>query len=191
MAKGMLLGMLVVGAALAGCGDDANDLDSAAGASGSAGAAGTGGSGGTGASGGTGGSGGSGGTGGDSDGGMMMLTCDDTIEAEPTCGGVTCDELSAQALDACQITCCTDDDECGVKNTSAQAIQIGLGDCNVPAVEDMDCPGVSFGGNSGFGCCLESGFCGVAFMGSPCIDTSGFGGMTPQPCGADADAGAL
>jgi hypothetical protein len=188
MSKGWLLGMLVVGAALVGCGDD-SDGSSDAGASGSSGAAGSGG-----ATGGTGGA--TGGTGGNPDGDAgvdagMMLVCDDTMVAEPTCGGVTCDVLSAQALDACQITCCTDDDECGVKNTSARAIQVGLGACSVPAIEDMDCPGVSFGGNSGYGCCLESGFCGIAFMGSPCIDTSGFGGMAPQACGADADAGTL
>jgi len=173
-----VLGTLVTGLLLAGCGSN----DKAATDAGPAGAAGTA-AGTTGVTAGT----TAGGTA-TADGGMMQLMCDESVTSVAKCGTESCTAPTGPAATMCQVACCTSDNKCGQKNTSSQAAGAGFGSCMLPAVADPRCDGVS---QFGTACCTAAGTCGSSFMGSACFDTSMLGGGgTPVNCDeAGQDAG--
>lgn len=197
MLKTTLLGTLLVGLVLAGCGSNDSDKDSDAGPNGGSGngASGNGGGGASGAnSTGQSGTGGNAGTAAATDGGLP-LTCDTSITNVASCGSETCTAPSGLAAQACSVSCCTADNKCGSKNTSTEAMGSALANCALPAEEDQRCAGV-FGGGGGGGfttpCCTADGFCGISFANMGCFDPSSQTGGAPVKCdeaGTGNDAG--
>jgi hypothetical protein len=176
MLKNTILGTLLVGLVLAGCGSSSSSKNDA----GASNAGTTGSNAGT--TGGNAGNTGTGTAGSGGTGGQGSVTCDTTMTSVAKCGSETC---TAPTQPMCQISCCTSDNKCGEKNTSNLAAQYGVDKCAVPAVHDARCDSLVPAGAKtfgGVGCCQANGDCGLLIAGQ-CSDLGALAGAIGRDAG--------
>jgi hypothetical protein len=127
------------------------------------------------------------GTGSAGTGDAAVLTCEITDTPPTSCGGETCPAVPGFLADACQVVCCTEDDACGTRNASAEAVGSPLADCNASAELDPTCPSreIMFMGSMQTleGCRLDDQRCGLSVLGAFCLDPCDIPG---ESCDEDA-----
>ncbi|MDH5673109.1 MAG: hypothetical protein OEZ06_13220 [Myxococcales bacterium] len=104
---------------------------------------------------------------------MLQPTCDPNVPTTANCGGTECPAPGGLAQFTCTVPCCQND-TCGTMS----AVEGMVGECQIPAQPDPNCPGYEAPAFSGFGmgaadndagaetmtlpgCCTAEGVCGV------------------------------